>query len=73
MVKTLLMLKLPIRTPEQVVYIITKSPPEQYSNSSTKIEKVTDEIEHLNKYENGVGVFDYILASSKGKYIDLFS
>ena len=39
-------------------YIITKLPLEQYSNSKIKIKEITDEITHLNEYENAFIVFD---------------
>ena len=54
------------------IYIISKSPPEQYTNSKIKIKEVTDEIKPLNEYENGVIVFDDILGSSNSRFIDQF-
>ena len=40
--KTYLMLKIRSRIPNRDVYIITKSPPEQYSNSKIKIQELSD-------------------------------
>ena len=71
--KTYLMLKFLSRIPhERNIYIITKSPPEQYSNSKIKRKKISDEIKPLNEYENAVIVFDDVLGSSKRKYTDRF-
>ena len=49
------------------IYIVTKSPPEQYTNSKIKIEEIGDEIQHVNDYENGIIVFDDILGSSNSR------
>ena len=46
--KTYLMLKTLSRIPDRDVYIITKSPPEQYTNSKIKIKAISDEIKPLN-------------------------
>ena len=70
--KTYLMLKILSRIPDRDIYIITKSPPEQYSNSKIKIKEISDEIEPLNEYENCVIVFDDILGSSNSEYIDQY-
>ena len=70
--KTYLMLKILSGIPDGDIYIITKSPPEQYSNSKIKIEEISDEIKPLNEYENGVIVFDDILGSSNSRFIDQF-
>ena len=70
--KTYLMLKIFSRMIDQDIYIITKSPPEQYTNSKIKIKEITDEIKPLNEYENGVIVFDDILGSSNSRFIDQF-
>ena len=51
--KTNLMLKILSRTSDRDTYIITKSPPEQYTNSKIKIKEIRDELELLNEYENG--------------------
>ena len=64
-VKTCLMLKFLSRILDRDIYIITKSPPEQYSK--IKIKEISDEIKPLNEYENGVVVFDDILGSSNNK------
>ena len=58
--------------PERNIYIIIKSPPEQYSNSKIKLREISDEIKPLNKYENAVIVFDDVLGSSNSNYIDQF-
>ena len=58
------MLKTLSRTADRNIYIITKSPPEQYSISKIKIKEISDEIKPLNEYENAVIVFDDILSSS---------
>ena len=70
--KTYLMLKILPRMIDRDIYIITKSPPEQYTNSKIKIKEITDEIKPLNEYENGVIVFDDILGSSNSRFIDQF-
>ena len=70
--KTYLMLKILSRMIVRDIYIITKSPPEQYTNSKIKIKEITDEIKPLNEYENGVIVFDDILGSSNSRFIDQF-
>ena len=70
--KTYLMLKILSHIPNRDIYIITKSPPEQYSNSKIKIKEISEEIKPLNENENGVIVFDDILGSSNSKYIDQF-
>ena len=48
--KTYLMLKILSRMLDRDVYIITKSPPEQYTNSKIKIKEISDEIKPLNEY-----------------------
>ena len=66
------MLKILSRMIDRDIYIITKSPPEQYTNSKIKIKEITDEIKPLNEYENGVIVFDDLLGSSNSRFIDQF-
>ena len=66
------MLKILSRIIDRGFYIITKSPPEQYTNSKIKTKEITDEIKPLNEYENGVKVFDDILGSSNSSFIDKF-
>ena len=66
------MLKIPPRIADRDIYIITKSPSEQYSNSKIKIKERGDEIKLLNKYENAIIVFDDFLESSRSRYIDQF-
>ena len=70
--KTYLMLKILSRIPDRDIYIITKSPPEQYTNSKIKIKEISNEIKPLNEYENGIIVFDDILGSSNSRFIDQF-
>ena len=70
--KTYLMLKILSRISDRDIYIITKSPPEQYTNSKIKIKEIGDEIKSLNEYENGIIVFDDILGSSNSRFIDQF-
>ena len=55
------MLKTISRIPDRDIYIITESPPEQYTNSKIKIKEISNEIKALNEYENGIIVFDDIL------------
>ena len=66
------MLKILSRMIDRDIYIITKSPPEQYTNSEIKIKEKCDEIKPLNEYENGIIVFDDISGSSKSRFIDQF-
>ena len=70
--KTYLMLKFLSRISDRDIYIITKSPPEQYTNSKIKIKEISDEIKSLNDFENGIIVFDDILGSSNSRFIDHF-
>ena len=66
------MLKIVSRIPDRDIYIITRSPPEQYSNSKIKIKEISDEIKPLNEYENGIIVFDDILCSSNSRDTDQY-
>ena len=70
--KTNLMLKTLSRIPDRDIYISTKTPPEQYTNSKIKIKEISGEIKPLNEYENGIIVFDDILGSSDSRFIDQF-
>ena len=70
--KTYLMLKILSRISDRDIYIITKSPPEQYSNSDIEIREISDEIKPLNEYENGIIVFDDVLGSTNSRFIDQF-
>ena len=70
--KTYPMLKTLSRIPDREIYIITKSPPEQYTKSKSKTKEISDEIKALNEYENGIKVFDDILRSSNSRFIDQF-
>ena len=66
------MLKILSRMIDRDFYIITKSPPEQYTNSKIKVKEISDEIKPLSEYENGIIVFDDILGSSNSRFIDQF-
>ena len=66
------MLKILSRISDRDIYIITKSPPEQYTNSKNKTKEISDEIKPLNEYEIGITVFDDILGSSNSRFIDQF-
>ena len=66
------MLKIFSRMPDRDIYIIVKSPPEQYTNSKIKIKEISDEIKSLNEYKNGILVFDDISGSSNSRFIDQF-
>ena len=70
--KTYLMLKILSRMIDRDIYRITKSLPEQYTNSKIKIKEISDEIKPLNEYENGIIVFDDILGSSNSRFLDQF-
>ena len=70
--KTYLMLKILSRIPNRDIYIVTKSPPEQYANSEIKFKGISDEIKPLNEYENALRVFYGVLGSSNSIYIDQF-
>ena len=70
--ETYLMLTILSRISDRDIYIITKSPPEQYTNSKIKINEISDEIKPLNQYENGIIVLDDILGSSYSRFIDQF-
>ena len=71
-VKTYLMSKILSRMIDRDIYIITKSPPEQYTNSKIKIKDLCDAIKPLNEYKNGIIVFDDILDTSNSRFIDQF-
>ena len=58
------MLKPLSRMPDRDIYILTKSLPEQYSNSKFKFKEIGGEIKPLYEYENAIRVFDDILGSS---------
>ena len=70
--KTYLMLKILSRMINRDIYIITESPPEQYTNSKIKIKEISDEIKPVNEYENGIILFDDILGSSNSRFLDQF-
>ena len=66
------MLTILSRLPDRDIYIITKSPPDQYSNSKIKIQEIGEETKPLNECENAIIVFDDILGSSNSKFTDQF-
>ena len=68
--KTYVVLIFLSRMIDRDIYIITKSPPQQYTNSKIKIKEIGDEIKPLNDYENGIIVFDDILGSTNSRFID---
>ena len=70
--KSYLMLKILPRISDRDIYIITKSPLEQYTNSKIRIKEINDEIKPPNEYENGIIVFDDVLGSSNSRLIDQF-
>ena len=63
------MLKNPSPKPNRDVYIITKSPPEQYSKSKTKIPDLGEEINPLSNNKSAIIGFG-ILGTSNGKHKD---
>ena len=58
--------------PDRDIYVITKSPIEEYSHSKIKIKNISEEIKLLNEHENAIIFFDDILGSTNSKYIDQF-
>ena len=70
--KTHFMLKFFSRLHNQDFYIITNSPPEQFSNSKIKFTEIGEEIKPLNEYESNIIVFGDILGSSSSSYKDQF-
>ena len=71
--RTCLMIKILSRIlRDRDIYIITKSPPDQISNSKIKIKEIGEESKPLNEYENAIKVFDDNLGSSNSGDIDQF-
>ena len=66
------MLKIVSWIADRVNFIITKSPPEQYSSSKIKIKETGDETKLLNEYKNATTVFDDILGATNSRYVDQF-
>ena len=66
------MLKVLSRIPDRDIYMITKSPPQQFSNTKIKIKEIGDEIKPLNEYENAIIVLDDLLGALNRKYIHQF-
>ena len=64
------MLKTLSQIRDRDIYILTKSPPEQYSNAKIKIKEISDEIKPLNEYENAIIVFKDILGSLNSRLVD---
>ena len=60
------------RLPDRDIYKITKSPPEQNSNSKIKIKEIGEEIKTLTEHENTIIDFDDFLGSTNSRYIDEF-
>ena len=56
--------------PNGDIYIMTKSPPEQRSNSRIKNTEVVEVIKPLSEYGNAIKNFDDILGSSNSKNED---
>ena len=70
--KIYLLLQFLSRISERDIYIITKSPPEQYSNSKIKIKEISEQIKPSNEYEKCVIVFFDFLSSTNSNYIDQY-
>ena len=70
--ETYLVLKNFSRLPDRYIYIIIKSPPEKHSDCKTKMKENVEETKPLNEYKNAIMVFDDILGTSKGNYIEQF-
>ena len=70
--ETYLRLEILSREPNRDVYKITKSPPDQYSNSQIKMKEKAKEIKPLSERENAIRVFDDILGTSNSRYMDQF-
>ena len=70
--KTFLMLKILSRIPVRDIYIIIKSPPEQYSSSEIKTKEISDETKPLSENENSIIVFDDISGSSNSRDVYQF-
>ena len=63
---------LPRIPPQRNIYIINKSPLEQYSKSKIKIKEISDEIKPPKDQENAAIVFDDVLGLSNSQYVDQF-
>ena len=71
--KTNFILKILSRIPlDRAIYIITKSPLEQYPNPKIKIKEKSKETKFLNKYEHDISVSGDFLGASNSKCIDQF-
>ena len=64
--KAYLILKFLSRKPNRDKFIITKSPPEQYSSCKIKTKEIGEK-KSLNENENAIEVFDDILGSTNSK------
>ena len=58
--ETYLMLKILSPIPHRDIYIFTKAPQEQYSNSKIKVKEISDELKLLSEYENAIIGFDVL-------------
>ena len=58
--KSYFLIKLLSRIPDRDIYIITKSPHEQYSNSKIKMKEIAEGMKPLSECENAIIVFDHI-------------
>ena len=58
--------------PNREIYIFSKSPLEQYSNTKIKIKELGEVIEPLNEHEFAIIVFDDVSGSSNSESIDQF-
>ena len=68
--KTSLTLKIFSRIPNRDIYLKSKSPPEQYSNSKNKVREIGEEIKPLSEYGKAIIVLADILGTSKNKHKD---
>ena len=66
------MLKILSRIPDRDIFIITKSPPEQYSTTKIKIKEISDEIKPPSEYENAIIFCDDFSGSPNSRFIDQF-
>ena len=70
--KAYLMLKILSKMPDRDLYIIIKTPLEQYFSSKSKIKKNGEEIRLLSEYENPIVFLMRNLSSSNRRDIDEF-
>ena len=65
-------LKILSRMLDRHIYLITQSPPEQYSHSKIKNNQKGEEIKSLTEYENAFKDFGDVLGTSNCNLIDQF-